>query len=222
MGEAKEMIIKRINELSGKYAPYQIFYDFVEASAIAVANACTIRHDDVWKEREERYQRIINKYQPEEVERLAEMFGLLVQSLQDEIEDVLGEVFMRSGCGNKHTGQFFTPFHLAALTAELDLPDEISEEHPHHLYEPSCGGGGLIIGACKAIHNRGINYQKCLKVTAQDIDCLGVYMTYLQLSLLGVDAVVAQGDTLCEPYSPGKPYKKSRVWRSPKNTGALI
>jgi len=45
-------------------------------------------------------------------------------------------------------------------------------------------------------------------------------MTYVMLSLLGINAVVAQGDTLTEPYYPG--YPKDRVFRTPANKGALI
>ena len=34
----------------------------------------------------------------------------------------------------------------------------------------------------------------------QDMDLKGVYMTYLQLSLPGIRALVVQGDTLAKPY----------------------
>ena len=64
------------------------------------------------------------------------------------------------------------------------------------MHEPSTGGGGIIIAAAKVLKDRGLNYQKCLKVVAQDLDWKGVYMTYVQLSLLGIEATVIQGDSL--------------------------
>ena len=47
----------------------------------------------------------------------------------------------------------------------------------------------------------------------------GVYMTYIQLSLLGVKAIVVQGDSLCEPYKLG--YDEKRVFRTPAEMGVI-
>ena len=46
-------------------------------------------------------------------------------------------------------------------------------------------------------------------------------MCYVQLSLLGIDAVVVQGDTLCDPYT-GNNYPRSRIFRTPNNMGLLL
>lgn len=58
------------------------------------------------------------------------------------------------------------------------------------------------------------------RVVAQDLDWLAVYMTYIQLSLYGIDAIVCQGDTLMQPYKSG--YPRRRVLRTPRNAGLLI
>jgi hypothetical protein len=87
--------------------------------------------------------------------------------------------------------------------------------------EPSCGGGGMIIAACKVLKDNGFNFQKRLRVVAQDLDWKGVYMTYLQLSLIGCNAIVVQGDTLCEPYDLSRT-PRDRIMRTPMNMGALI
>ena len=49
-----------------------------------------------------------------------------------------------------------------------------------------------------------INYQKRVKIIAQDLDFRSVYMTYIQLSLVGARAKVVQGDTLTEPDTKDK------------------
>ena len=59
-----------------------------------------------------------------------------------------------------------------------------------------------------------------MEVVAQDLDWNGVFMSYVQFSLLGIDAIVVQGDTLIEPYVNG--YPESRVLRTPRNRGVLI
>ena len=38
-----------------------------------------------------------------------------------------------------------------------------------------------------------------MRVVAQDLDWRGVYMTYVQCSILGIKAKICQGDTLSEP-----------------------
>ena len=127
---------------------------------------------------------------------------------------------MQAGIGSKYTGQFFTPFHLSELSAKLAIDKATVRENKIRISEPSCGAGGMIIAACKILHENGFDYQRNLDVLAQDLDWKGVYMTYLQLSLIGCRAVVVQGDTLCEPYT--KEYPKERVLRTPAMMGALL
>lgn len=66
------------------------------------------------------------------------------------------------------------------------------------LNEPACGGGGLILAFLKILKDNNINYQKRVKIVAQDLDFRSVYMTYIQLSLIGARAKIVQGDTLIE------------------------
>ena len=87
--------------------------------------------------------------------------------------------------------------------------------------EPSCGGGAMIIAAAKVLQEHEINYQKAMDVVAQDLDWKGVYMCYVQLSLLGISAICVQGDTLCDPYVEGKT-KRSHIMRTPMKAGMLL
>lgn len=86
--------------------------------------------------------------------------------------------------------------------------------------EPSCGSGGMVVATAQVLQKRGINYQKTLDVVCQDLDWSAVYMCYVQLSLLGIKAIVVQGDTLAEPYKKG--YPKERVFYTPAKRGLLI
>ena len=128
---------------------------------------------------------------------------------------------MKAELGSKQTGQFFTPYHLSVLTAEMGIPKDISPENPLIMNEPSAGGG-MIIAAAKVLKRRGLNPQKCMKVIAQDMDWKGVYMTYVQLSLLGIKAAVVQGDTLGEPAIDPRRYPQERVFYTPAIKGMLI
>ena len=65
------------------------------------------------------------------------------------------------------------------------------------LHEPACGSGGMIMAAVDVLYNKyKFNYSHNLLVECGDIDARCVHMTYLQLSLAGVSAVVYQRDTL--------------------------
>lgn len=222
MEDFEKKIIDRIVGLSGKYSPYNIFSDWVECCALAICNCCHLIHDNVWKDREKLYMDISGRYEPKEQEAFVEMFVWLAYALEQNMSDVLGSIYMKAGLGSKYTGQFFTPFHLSELCARLNLENlEPDHDGVYRLNEPSCGGGGMIIAACKVLKDKGINYQRKVDVVAQDLDWKGVYMTYLQLSLVGVKALVVQGDTLAEPYMPGKT-PKDRIMATPMKMGCLI
>ena len=152
--------------------------------------------------------------------KMAEMAGMLILTYEKGLGDVLGEVYMESIGGNKNSGQFFTPYSVSLVTARLTLPDTIDENKKLSLGEPTCGSGGMVIAAAQVLQEKGINYQRVLDVVCQDLDWTAVYMCYVQLSLLGVKAIVAQGNTLSEPYTANHP--KEKVFYTPAKRGLLI
>lgn len=54
----------------------------------------------------------------------------------------------------------------------------------------------MILALVKALKKRNINYQQELLVEATDISDVCAYMTYIQLSLYGIPAIVYCGNTL--------------------------
>lgn len=57
---------------------------------------------------------------------------------------------------------------------------------------------GLVLSYARALQKRDINYQECLLVDVTDISDICVYMTYIQLALYGVPAIVRCGNTLTQ------------------------
>ena len=106
--------------------------------------------------------------------------------------------------GNSKTGQSFTPWHLAKMTA---APVAGAGEEAQLIEEPSCGSGSMILGMAASLADKGINYQNVMKVTAHDLDSLCVHMCYIQLSLTGIRAKVIQGNTLAN--------ETIKVWYTP-------
>lgn len=216
----KKDIIKIINQIAGKYSAYEVFSDWIRCSSLAISNSLDMVHGKVWEDRERMYIDTMRKYTLEERMKMVEMLHLLVETLEEEIEDVLGAIYMESGMGNKSTGQFFTPFHLSKMCASVSIP-ETNENGKIIINEPSCGGGGMIIATAAALKEQGANPQAVLEVVAQDLDWKGVYMCHLQLSLLGISAVCVQGNTLLEPYNPQKT-PKHNILITPKKAGLII
>lgn len=220
--DRKKDIIAIMKQMSGSRSPYEVFCDWVKCSAIAIQNASCMIHGDTWKKREQQYVETIKRY-GDNGKRFGEMLALLVETLDEDMTDVLGEIYMEAELGNKSTGQFFTPFHMSYMIAKVSLTDQFDHFQKNDqikLYEPCCGAGGMIIATAKILKEHGIDYQRKMRVVAQDLDWKAVYMCYIQMSFLGIKGKVAQGDTLTDPYIAG--YPPERVLRTPGEMGMLI
>lgn len=182
-------IIDNINRMAGKYTPHQVFADWVEMSALSIAQS--IEPDE---EREEAFFGIARKYSEDDFFTLGCMLGRLSFLLENGLDDYLGKIYMELSTGNSHTGQFFTPFHVCEMMACVALADYKGDIE--YLNEPSSGGGANILAYAKAMKEKGYNYQQLLEVKAQDLDYKCVYMTYVQCSLAGVNAEIVQGNSL--------------------------
>lgn len=215
MNEILSEIVNRIQHMSGTYTPYVIFTDWVKMTALSISNSCQLFHDEVWGDRERQYIELARRYDEKQLSEIVNIGKLLIDFYEQQGPyDALGEIYMAAGCGSKATGQFFTPFHVAVLTASAM---QYSDNEVITINEPSCGGGGMILAAAKVLADRGWNYQRCMRVTAQDIDWNSIYMTYVQLSWCGMNAVCIQGNTLT-----GDKPDKMNIFRTPRNTGVIM
>jgi hypothetical protein len=203
----KAEIIKLIKEAAYSKDISQVFNDFVEMGAIAIANTANFTKR---QERENRYLDLINSYSKRHQGLFPEMLAQLVLALEERVqtagtEDILGLIFHELELHSVYKGQFFTPQHISdfmALIACDDMQSVIAEKGYIAMNEPCCGSGVMITSFCKAMKHNNLNYHNQLVVTAVDIDLKCVHMTYLQLSLYGIPAVVIHGNTLtCEEWS---------------------
>lgn len=195
--EAKKAFCKTISQMSGKYGASSIFADAVAMMAYSVQNAVHFRRD-----LEEKYLNIAKRYGKEELAQFARLLGLISHGLTDKFGDFLGECYMGLSMGNKHAGQFFTPYHVSQVCAKITIGDEkgakkvIEEEGFFTICEPACGSGGMIVAAVEDLKDKGINFQQDVLVYASDIDHRCAHMCYITLSLLGVPAIVQVANAL--------------------------
>lgn len=197
-------IVKDIEKASYEVDTFRFVSDLFECGAIAISNAVDLVQKD---EREERYLQIIRSYKPDQQKKLAEIFAkvyaLLASVVYDDgrLNDNIGEIFMRCNLGNKSAGQFFTPYHISECMARAIIDETLVKEKTADdgiltVNDPCCGGGGMLMAALDVLQCLGINYARNCFMEANDIDLRCVHMTYLQLALAGVPAIVRHQNTL--------------------------
>lgn len=198
-------ILKMLEKGLYKVNSHEFLSDIFECGAIAVSN----RFDRTQaKEREERYVNIMKKYNPDMrqliVDIFTKIFQLLLQQTNPHVRfaDYLGELYMRSETSNSKAGQFFTPYNLSKMCAQVAINDSLVTEYMEQdqiitLNEPACGSGGMILAAADHLYNNyHFNIARNLFVVCSDIDSRCVHMSYLQLGLAGIPAVIYRQDTL--------------------------
>lgn len=191
-------IIKRLETLGYSVGVETVFRDWCECGALVIANGCDLLHGERWEKREKRYIDIIGRYKGN-AGLFAEMLAYLTDAFEaDPFHDYLGRVYMECFGGNKNLGQCFTPEGVCEATAQLVLNDLPKDGEHKTLYEPACGGGAMTIAFLGACREAGYNYQRYLRVTAEDLDSLCVHMCYVQLSLLGARAKVYHKNTITQ------------------------
>ena len=197
MAQSLGSIAKLINGLGYRHSPWQTFSDFVEASALSISNSVDWPQRE---KREDRYMQLIKRYEPKELAVFPQILAELVMALEEAPSDVLGRAFHELELQNKWVGQFFSPYPICQMMAQMTTGDTapgiIESKGFITAMEPACGSGAMVIAMAQTLKDAGINYQQNLHVTAVDIDLKCVHMAYTQLSLLSIPAVVVHGNSL--------------------------
>lgn len=174
-----------------------VFEDFLILAACTLSNSVNLLR---WQERENKYMSIVKKYTPDEANQFARILGMLVAALDEKPNDYLGMLFMELELYDSWKGQFFTPYDVARLMAEMtmkqQLKDKLDRGELIRVNDAAVGGGVTLIAAFQVIKDLGYNPQQCARFYAADLDIKAVCMTYIQLSLLGAHATVWHMNTL--------------------------
>lgn len=198
-------ILKLLDKGLYKVNAHEFLSDVFECGAIAISNRFDFTQ---YEKREQRYLQIIKKYDKSIQQLIADIFAKIFVLLTQQINpcigfnDYLGELYMKSNTSNSKVGQFFTPYCVSRLCAEMTIDENVVKEHIEQdkiltLSEPACGSGGMIIAAADVLYyNHHFNIARNLLVECSDIDSRCVHMSYLQLGLAGIPAVIFRRNTL--------------------------
>lgn len=209
--------IKSVESMFRARSRWEVWSDLITMLSCTIANAVQFKQS-----REEMYLNVMKHY-PDEADRermiaAATEYFRLVDA--DPFKDHLGESYMRLELGNSNAGQFFTPYSVCQMMAEVtveNLTKHIEEKGFVTVNDCACGGGATLIAAAEAMHKRGVNYQQKAFFVGQDIDFSVGQMCFVQLSMLGCAGYVHIGNTLIDPMTGGVLFGdgKDSTWYTP-------
>lgn len=196
--ELRKQFIKAFERLAHHRERHAVLADFLEMAFCAVRKKTLPAGPDA-DAIEARYMDVVRRNAAEDVRAMPELLGITALAVQDGGCDFLGQIVVELELPSQHMGQFFTPYDVSRMIAEMtfDTVDElIAEQGFVTVQEPACGAGGMIIAAADVIEGRGFDIARQLYVDGTDISALCFKMSYLQASLRGIPAIIRRGNTL--------------------------
>lgn len=193
---AIQTFIQKLSRPEPSKSPQEKFRDFCELAYCAYAKP--VSDAEQQEALEARYMQIVGSYRDKDAIRAyPELVALVFKGVQSY--DFLGAVAGELGALNSTQGQFFTPFEVSRMMAEMTIGDHeptIQERGYLTVQEPAAGAGGMILALAQTMQRRGYDPASQLFVCAVDISAPCYWMTYLQLTLAGIPAQVIRGNSL--------------------------
>lgn len=160
----------------------RVFDDFLVMSICALSGGAM----------EQQYLEVAGKWPRRDGEKIGEglidlfprAFAILVEGMENEKCDVLGDFFMRA-ISHGHNGQYFTPDPVCNMMAEIVEPSQ-----GERIADFCCGSGRMFLAAAKKNPNATF--------VGKDIDLRCVQMCTINLALNGLKGFVIWGNGLTD------------------------
>jgi len=188
--------ISLFNSIARGTRRLQVFTDFISCSVIALQNGLQF-----CEKREKKYMAIVARYKKEDVSSMAGLLAYVVNGLEEKPCDFLGRIYMLLELGDKGKDQYFTPWSVALMMAQMQLgrPEELFRDKPFITFaEPACGAGAMTLAFASVLRQAGYSPHRHMWVSVTDIDPLAAGMAYIQLSLCGIPGEVVIGNALSD------------------------
>lgn len=194
MVDHKKQFLSIFNETARYHHRHKVFRDFITLTAASIHNG--IYFND---ELEREYMETVRQYEAKDAEQMAMLLAEVAMGLKAGGDDFLGTLYMQLELGESARGQFFTPFCVSRMMAEMQLGDidRLLADKPFFtVYEPACGSAGMLLAIAEVVREKGFNPDRHLWVSCTDIDPVASGMAYIQLSLMGGAGEVVTGNAL--------------------------
>ncbi len=104
--------------------------------------------------------------------------------------DIVGEVYMELNASSDHSGQFFTPWHLACVSAQCSVSETMeslaARTEPLRISDPACGSGVMLLAAAACLPREAVQ-RGLVRFYGQDIDQTCVKLAQINTMLYGLN-----------------------------------
>ncbi|MEO0644726.1 MAG: N-6 DNA methylase [Cyanobacteria bacterium J06650_10] len=218
--ELKKQFVTSLRGVSdGRHSIHTLFSDWLEIAAIALHQlpyqSGDLDKDNTFESFEKSYLERIKPYSREELNVFSKLLHITMIAHHIGYGDFLGEIASETELLNRRGGQFFTPYHLCRAMAKMTFGDvraHVEEKGLLLVAEPASGSGALVIASAEEIASQGVHPCSCVQFDCTDISRDAFNMTYIQLSALGLQAVVRHGNTLSMEFWESRPTPQLRLF----------
>ena len=203
-------IYKLIDDADPSRRMSEKWQDFLTLASAAHRGAALPKNSDAWRENESRYLDIVDRYRKNN--RLADIrenypnaLGHLTAACRQYEDDTLGRLHMQIA-PNSALGQEFTPFEMALLMTELTTSNLDADQMQQlnsgkgfiEFSDPTCGAGVMAIAQAESLLRKHVDPKQHMRAYLTDIDKRACDMTYLNMALRDIPALVTHGNTLSQ------------------------
>ena len=219
MHDQQKPFLSKLQDLSRSRSPHRTFSDWLEIAALSLHqlpyHVGDLEKDAAFEQLEQCYMERIQPYSRDELNVFAELLRLTTIAHHSGYGDFLGEIAGEAELLNAKGGQFFTPYHLCRAMAKMSLGDvkaQVEAKGFLTVCEPACGAGALVIASAEEMAAQGVDPRAYVQFDCTDISRDAFNMTYIQLSVQNLQAVVHHGNTLSQEYWEHRPTPQLRLF----------
>ncbi|MDR1502259.1 MAG: N-6 DNA methylase [Prevotella sp.] len=209
----KKDFIKILNSISNVKSTREVFNDFL---VMATASLYSWKKNKVV---EQSYTEIESQYKKETVKKFASLLAIVASALENEERDFLGNIYIEENFNNSKLYQIFTPFDLALMIAHLNFDSLCVEfDRIYTICDPCCGSGNLLIASYNVLKDKFLDIEKNILFYGKDIDNQCAMMTFMQLTLLSIPAIITCGNAISNECI----WEKETLWYYQYNIGPRL
>lgn len=158
--------VKVLNSIDGSKRRGEVFSDFCELAYCALAKVAAPTVDDRDK-LECQYMEVVARYQnKDDIRKMPELLAISYDAINAGGIDFLGSVAGELGTLDAKLGQFFTPYAVSRMMAEIILQgagEVIDKKGFITIQEPAVGAGGMLLAAADVIEEMGFPRASCVE-----------------------------------------------------------
>jgi len=194
-----QKFVKGLSSICSSKHADEVLRDFCELAFCALAKKAS-----PWPEQQDQleaqYMEVVGRYRDKNhIRAMPEFMALALSEISNGGADFLGEVAGEMGALDGRMGQFFTPYPVSRLMAEINLQgvDDIIERNGFvTVQEPAAGAGGMLLALADVIEAKGFNLETQVWIEATELSRSTFHMCYVQCAARGLAGRIINGNSL--------------------------